>query len=326
MAAAVRPLPTIAGGTGGAGLGGVALSSSTYNAVPRAILDGIELRAERGLLDSIDERAENRSVTREVTFTRGFRGRDKTTVEWRGYLLNNGVTPNGERGRVLFIEPSLDSGKRQLLALFEASRMDGAVNAKSRALEWSVANLNTLNQYRAAIRDARGQAMANAAAAAAFDEAFETPEERAEAQREAEREKRMAKVRAAKIAERYRTGDSREARAYQARIARISENSALTGLYARLLDEGRDVEEAAAELVPEAEAEPVSALDRLYPLEDAAYYLDTFAELPLGWGELYLGLIDEADVPLQPDQYYIETFATIPQPWQNLYRQAMTSL
>ena len=77
---------------------------------------------------------------------------------------------------------------------------------------------------------------------------------------------------------------------------------------------------------PEAEAEAVSALDRLYPLETDAYYLDTFAALPLGWGELYLGLTGEADLPLQPDQYYIDTFATIPTPWQNLYRQAMATL
>ena len=314
--------------TASGGSGGVFLAAAAYPRVPAAILAGLVKRANAGKLDTVDEQnAENaRTVSREVTVTKG---RNSDTYPWRGFRFT-GVDRDGNRATVQLLEPSLESGKRQIVRVYESSSFSGRGDSFALPVEWSNNNEKAMREYKAALADAREQAQANNAARAAADDAFESPDERAARLRQEAIDKQKAKARAAKIADRFRTGDSRDASAYQARIARISENSELTGLFARLIDEGRDVEQAAEDVVADVgdvgDVANVSALDRLYPLEDDAYYLDTFAALPLGWGELYLGLTGEADLPLEPDQYYIDTFRTIPQPWQNLYRQAMATI
>jgi hypothetical protein len=267
-----------------------------------------------------------RSVAVEKRGLLGYSGR----VTWSG-LVGRGIRDDGTLGTIEFFEPPQDSGRRQIEADLE--RRGGSLfSAEVLADGWTIENNNRRSDYRRAIDDALGQIVANNAARAAVqaetaDYDATTPEGRAAAAARRERALRLAAIRADKIKATIDGSDSLAARRLAGRLAFIEASNGLTGAYAAAIDRGEDPAEAAAALVPDPTAdEPVeesSPLDRLYPLEDDQYYVETFDALPAGWPEFYVHFVDAGAPTLQPDQYYVDTFASLPAPWQNLYQQAI---
>lgn len=310
------------------GLGGVLLSSAEFPRVPRAVLDGIVRRANAGKLDTIDE--QNAAALRAGDLGRTYTiGRREIRLRWRT-RYGTGIREDGERAPILFDAPGFASGVRQLDAAV-ARRLGGEADAYALVARWSRDNDDAGRQYLAAVRDARQQAVENARAVQATADAQpETAQDRADAAAARARALRTARIRAERIGDKIRNSDSREAQRLNARLTFIQQNNALTGAYADAIDRGADPAEAAAELVPEvpttADVAEVSPIDRLYPLEDVGYYLDTFAALGPEWGALYLGFTDAADLPLAVPEFYVSTFDTLPPPWRNLYNQALLEL
>jgi hypothetical protein len=319
-------LPTIAGGSGNAGLGGVYLNPADYPALRPARVLAIARRANAGQLDARDRARVNdmRQGTRAVIVSqKGVFGGD-TRYAWNGYT-GTGIRDDGSIGSIEFFEPSQDTGRRLIDRAANDREDVGTINLM--VMDWTFANDSRRRDYSRAIDDALQQLVDNARRAAQVDASITTPQERIEAAAARDRAMRLASARAQKIGDRIAGGSTREARALGARLAAIQGSAGLIGAYAAALDRGADPLAAAEELVPEVPAEAetaeVSALDRLYPLEAPDYYLETFSALPAPWGALYLGFTGSADVPLESPDYYLQTLPTLPKPWYNLYIQAI---
>jgi hypothetical protein len=318
-------LPTIAGGSGNAGLGGVYLNPADYPALRPERVRAIAARANRGALTSQDRadgqsmRRSERAVNIEKRGVFGYNDR----ITWAGYT-GRGIRDDGSTGNIEFFEPPQDSGRRQIERTLNAGA--DQFGAQVLADSWSGENTVRRNQYIAAIQDAERQLVDNARRRSEVDQSITTPEERAQSAADRDRAQRLASARAQKIGDRIAAGSTREARALGARLAKIQSSVGLIGAYAAAIDRGEDPAAAAEELVPEAPAEVVSPLDRLYPLEDDQYYVDTFDALPAGWPEFYVHFVDAASPPLQDDQYYVDTFVSLPAPWANLYQQAISEI
>lgn len=310
------------------GLGGVLLSSAEFPRVPRAVLDGIVRRANAGRLDTIDE--QNAAALRAGDLGRTYTiGRQVFPMRWRT-RYGTGIREDGERAPMVFDSPGFASGVRQTDAAVER-RLGGVEDAYALVARWSRDNDDAARQYLAAVRDAREQAVENARAVQATAEAQpETAQDRADAAAARARAMRTARIRSERIGDKLKNSTSREFQRLNARLTFIQQNNALTGAYADAIDRGADPAEAAAELVPDvptmAEVAEVSPIDRLYPLEDVGYYVDTFAALGPEWGALYLGFTDAADLPLAAPQFYVDTFDSLPLPWRNLYNQALLEI
>lgn len=316
--------------TGGTGAGGVSLSTRTYPLVPAAVLAGLKIRADSGRLDTTD--VQNADAFRAGDLGRTYEiGRRTVRLRWQT-KYGTGVRADGERAPLVFDRPGFTAGVRQLDAAV-ARRLGGEAEAYRLVAAWSDENARAARQYATAVRDAREQAMDNAAAQAEFERTRpETPEERAARVREEERQATLRRLRTERIFGAIQSSTGREGTRLRARLAKIEEVAGLGRAYAARLDAGEDPAAAAAETVPDPEtvvddeAEDVSPIDRLYPLEEQAYYVETFAALGPEWGALYLGFTDQADIPLASADYYVRTFDALPAPWRNLYNQALTEI
>jgi hypothetical protein len=321
---------TTAPPTGGTGIGGVSLSTRTYPLVPAAVLRGLKVRADSGRLDTTDVQNADSFRTGDLGRTYTI-GRRTVRLRWRT-RYGTGVREDGERAPLVFDRPGFSSGVRQLDDSMDR-RLGGEANAYALVAKWSDENAQAARQYAAAVRDAREQAMDNAAARAEFERNRpETPEERAARVREEERQATLRRLRTERIFGAIQSSTGREGARLRARLAKIEEVAGLGRAYAARLDAGEDPVAAAAETVPDPEtvvddeAEDVSPIDRLYPLEEQAYYVETFAALGPEWGALYLGFTDQADLPLAAPDFYVSTFDTLPPPWRNLYNQALLEM
>ena len=315
-------LPTIAGGSGNAGLGGVYLDPADYPALRPARVLAIARRANAGQLDARDRArvSDMRQGTRAVIVSqKGLRGGD-TRYAWNGYT-GTGIRDDGSIGSIEFFEPSQDTGRRLIERAANDREDVGTINLM--VMDWTFSNDSRRRDYSRAVNDALQQLVDNARRAAEVGASITTPQERIDAARARDRAMSTAARRAEAIGARIKAGSSREARALGARLAKIQGSAGLLGAYAAALDQGEDPAAAAEALVPAAPAEVVSPLDRLYPLEDDQYYVDTFDALPMGWPEFYVHFVDAGAPALQPDQYYVDTFASLPPPWANLYQQAI---
>lgn len=320
---------TLPEGFGQTGAGGVSLSTRTYPLIPAAVLAGLKIRADSGRLDTTDVQNADSFRTGELgrTYTIGrktVRGRWKTRY-------GTGVRADGERAPLIFDSPGFSSGVRQLDAAI-AQRLGGEAEVYRLVAKWSDENDKAARQWAAAVRDARAQATKNFAAQAEFERNRpETPDERAARVYEEQRQATLRKIRTERIFNAIESGDSRDAARLRARLGKIEQVAGLGRAYAARLDAGEDPAAAAAEVVPDPEAvvddeAEVSPIDRLYPLEDVGYYVDTFAALGPEWGALYLGFTDAADLPLAAAEFYVDTFDSLPLPWRNLYNQAILEI
>jgi hypothetical protein len=150
-----------------------------------------------------------------------------------------------------------------------------------------------------------------------------------EARRIATRPARMARAEAA--AARIFGGEGRTAAKLRAKAEALGPLRARFALQvgAQAIDDAEAAGADTATATAAGEAAAASALgllDVLYPVEEPAFYAETFAVLPGAWAVLFLAIAyaddpASADLPVADAAYYGATLGDLPDPWKNLFIQ-----